>query len=179
MKGKLLAFLLLAALAVSLTIQVADAAQVTGSITANRYTIVIHDTVTLTCTYTTTLGVQGTGNLQMSSPGDPSDLSSYGPWTDLQFWDGSTSTKHPELHSPMLNSGVPVTFTKQIDETGYYKFRWLCKGGGVDGAFTEVDVQVVDTPVVLPEAPPLAVFALGFAAIGLFIVTTKKRSKQS
>ncbi len=81
-------------------------------------------------------------------------------------------------HSPSLTSGVPVTFTKTVDTPGYYRFKWECRGGGVDGAFVEVPVHVVDTPTVLPEAPPIAALAIGLAAVGLFVVVTKKRTKQ-
>ena len=148
---------------------------VTGSISASSTTIVVHSTVTLTCTYTSSIGVQGKGTLQLSNAGDPSDPDTFDTWTDIHYWDGGTGSKH----SPMLTSGVPVTFTKQIDTTGYYKFRWLCSGGSVDGAFTEVTVHVVDSIVVLPEAPPIAGLAIGFAAVGVFVVAAKKKTPKS
>jgi hypothetical protein len=155
-------------------IGLASAAQVTGSLTADNSIIVVHNTVTLTCTYTTTLGVQGKGTLQLSNAGDPSDPDTFDTWTEIHYWDGGTGTKH----SPMLTSGVPVTFPKVLDNPGYYKFRWLCSGGGVDGAFTEVTVQVVLIPPPLPEAPPIAGLAIGFAAVGLFVVVAKRNGNR-
>lgn len=153
----------------------AQANFVTGSISASSPEIIVHGSVTITSTYTSSLGVQGTGKLLMSGPAaDPSSPSAWDDWTTLQYWDNTVGPKH----SPALTSGVPVTFPKTLDTTGYYKFQWQCSGGGVDGAWTEVIVHVVDTPTVLPEASPLAVFALSFAAIGLFVVVTKKRTKQ-
>jgi hypothetical protein len=171
LKRKIIAVLMLLAVAVLFTVDFASAAQVTGSINADHAVILTHQSVTLTCTYTTTLGVQGKGTLQVSNAGDPSDPDTFDTWTDVHYWDGGTGTKH----SGMLTSGVPVTFTKQLDATGYYKFRWLCQGGGVDGAFTEVTVQVVDTTP-LPEAPPIAAFAVGFAAVGMFIYVAKRKT---
>ncbi len=165
LKTKRLAFLLIIALAATLTIQVVDAAEVSGSLNADQSQIVVHQSVTLTCTYITSLGVIGSGTLEISGP----KSSPSGPWTVntvIASWEDS------------LISGVPVEFTQQLDTSGYYRFRWLCSGGGVDGAFTYVTIQVLDAPTVLPEAPPLAAFALGFAALGLFVVVTKKRPKQ-
>jgi hypothetical protein len=68
-----------------------------------------------------------------------------------------------------------VYFEKTLTEVGYYKFRWLCSGGGVDGAYTEVIVHVVSTPTELPDAPPVAAILACFAAVGAVgLVTTKK-----
>jgi hypothetical protein len=166
MKGKLIVFLLLVVLAGSITFEVVNAQTnyVSGSISANTSTIVVHDSVTFTCTYTSTIGVTGTGSLEMSAPAS----SASGPFKN-----------NDEIYSwSTLSSGVPVTYTQQIDAAGYYRVRWLCSGGGVDGAYTLVIIHVLDAPSVLPEAPPLAVFALGFAALGLFVAVTKKRTKQ-
>jgi hypothetical protein len=73
-----------------------------------------------------------------------------------------------------IDSGVPVTYAQQLDATGYYTFRWLCSGGGTDGAYTEVTVLVVDSPSILPEAPPILVLVMIFVAAGAFIVRKKK-----
>jgi hypothetical protein len=166
MKCKFLAILFLVIVALVTTVDFASAAEVAGSLNSNQVQIVVHQSVTLTCTYTTSLGVPGSGTLEISGP-KPSASGSWTVNTVIASWDDS------------LTSGVPVTFNQQLDTPGYYRFRWLCSGGGVDGAFTYVVVQVLDTPSVLPEAPPLAVFALGFAALGLFVVVSKKRTKQS
>jgi hypothetical protein len=74
-----------------------------------------------------------------------------------------------------LASGVPVTFDQTLNAPGYYKFRWLCSGGGVDGAYTEITIQVISTPEELPEASPVVVILACFAAVGAVgLVTTKK-----
>jgi hypothetical protein len=166
LKSKLLACLLLVALIASVAIGFVNAQTnyVAGTISTNTDTIVVHDSVTITCTYTSTASVQGSGSLWISGPAS-SASDSFDEMSRIKSW----ST---------LSSGVPVDFTRQLDATGYYKFTWMCEGGGVNGAWTYVIVNVVDTPTVLPEAPSLAVFALGFAALGLFVVVTKKRSNQ-
>ncbi len=165
LKAKKLAFLFFAALIASVAIGFVNAQTnyVTGSISADTNTLLVHGSVIITCTYTSTTSVQGSGSLWISGPAS----SSSGPFNSMSLvnsWD-------------TISSGIPVDFTKQIDATGYYKFTWMCEGGGVNGAWTYVIVNVVDTPTVLPEAPPLAAFALGFAALGLFVVVTKKRPK--
>lgn len=155
--------LLLVTLAASLTAQIASAQgnYVSGSIAASTTTVVIHGSVTLTCTYTSSLGIPGTGSLEMSGPAS----SASGPfksWNEINSWD-------------TVNSGVPVTYDQQFDSLGYYKIRWLCSGGGVDGAYTYVIIHVVDMTV-LPEAPPLAGIAAAFVAVALCIVMVKKKS---
>lgn len=165
MKVKLLAVLLFVALAASLTVQIVSAQTnyVSGSISADSTTVVVHGSVTLTCTYTSTLNVQGSGSLEMSGPA----TSSTGPfksWNEINSWD-------------TVDSGVPVTYTQQLDTAGYYKIRWLCSGGGVDGAYTYVIIHVVNTTV-LPEAPPLAAIAAAFAAGALCIAAAKKKGAE-
>ena len=165
MNQKVIAVLMLTTLALFISLDFASAAEVSGSLNADHVQIVTHQSVTLTCTYTTTLGMIGSGTLEISGP----KSSPSGSWivnTVISSWDDS------------LTSGVPVTFTQQLDSPGYYRFRWLCSGGGVDGAFTYVTVQVLDTPTILPEAPPIAGLAIGFAAIGLFVVVAKKRNQK-
>jgi hypothetical protein len=179
LKVKQLAFLLLSVLAVAFMVQIAaadTANYVTGSISASSSEVITHSSVTITCTYTSTSSATGTGKLWIAGPvDDPTDTEGFdGSSSVLQYYDGGTKVNH----SPTLTSGVPVSYIKTLDTTGYYKFKWECQGGGVVGAFVEVTVHVVDTPTVLPEAPPLAVFALGFAALGLFVAVTKKRSIQ-
>jgi hypothetical protein len=143
---------------------IAQTNYVPGSISADINTLLVHGSVIITCTYTSTASVQGSGSLWISGPAS-SASDSFDAMSRIKSW----ST---------ISSGVPVDFTKQLDATGYYKFTWMCEGGGVNGAWTYVIVNVVDTPTVLPEAPPLAAFALGFASLGLFVVVTKKRPKQ-
>jgi hypothetical protein len=180
LKVKLLAVSLFVVFAIVLTIPVtvAQTSTVTGTISESSTEIITHGSVTLTCTYTSTTNPTGTGKLWMFGPvDDPTDTDTLdiSHPTVLQYYDNTVKT----LHSPELHSGVPVTFTKTIDTPGYYKFRWDCQSGSVIGAYVEVILHVVDVPTVLPEAPPLAVFALGFAALGLFAAVTKKRAKQS
>lgn len=166
LKRKMLAATMIAVTIVFFTVGLAYAQgnTVTGSISASSITIVVHSSVTLTCTYTSSAGIQGTGSLQMGGP--KASSSDHFSLAEISWWDS-------------INSGVPVTFTQQLDSTGYYKFRWSCSGGGVDGVYTEVIVHVVDAPSVLPEAPPVAGLAIGFAAVGLFAVVAKKKSPKT
>jgi hypothetical protein len=129
----------------------------------------------LTCTYTSSESVLGTGNLLLYGPSTSiSDTEFDDAYVGvLHYWDGGTGDKH----SPMLQSGVPVTFTQTLNAPGYYKFQWQCRGGEVDGAYTEVIVRVVATPEELPEAPPVAAIVACFAAVGAVgLVTAKKTS---
>jgi hypothetical protein len=162
-KRKVFAITLIIAMAALFTIGVVNAAEVSGSLSSDHPQIVVHQSVTLTCTYTTTLGVLGSGTLEIAGP-NPTSSGPWSPNTVISEWDDS------------LASGVPVTHTQTLDTTGFYRFRWLCSGGGVDGAFTYVIVQVVGLPPPLPEAPPVAGLAIGFAAVGLFAVVAKKKS---
>ena len=175
LKVKRLAFLLMIALVVTLAIQVVDAAQITGSITSDRSEIITHESVTVTCTYTSTASTSGSGDLSLSGPyADKDSPIAFKRWDVIYSWDGYPGL--PDTNGPLLVSGVPVTHTIKLDQPGYYKFKWEC--GSSDGAYTWVIVHVVDTPTVLPEAPPIAALAIGFAALGLFVAITKKRSGQ-
>lgn len=174
MKVKLLAVFVLVALAAALTVQLANAQTniVTGSLSSSSPAIVVHNSVTLTCTYTSTSSTTGTGKLWISGPyDDPSDPDAFDSYSVLYYWDGGTGTKH----GPLLTSGVPVTFTKTLDTSGYYKFKWECSGGGVDGAYVETMVRVVDDISVLPEAPPVVAVAASFVAIGVCVAVVKKK----
>lgn len=161
------------------TVGLVQAASVTSTLQADKTVLVNHDSITFTCTYTSSINPVGTGYIQVSGPASTTNPINFLSWTTLYLWDGESSS----VEGPLLSSGVPVTFTKQLDTPGYYKFHWQCTYYGDstfhDGAYQEVLIQVLSTPTVLPEAPPLAVFALGFAAVGLFVAVTKRRTKQS
>lgn|GEM_PF-4917272 len=73
---------------------------------------------------------------------------------------------------------VPYT----LDKVGYYRFYLSVNTYSGDsvtvhypasGSFSSPPAEV------LPEAPPIAGLAIGFAALGLFVVMTKRRTKQS
>jgi hypothetical protein len=176
----LLAVLLLFFIAL-LTIGVANAEDTTyvqATFSVDRSTVLKGQTVTFTCTYTSGTYPIGTGQILICGPSTTENFD-FLSQTPLYLWNGKTGS----AYGPLLASGIPVTYTLQLNQTGYYQFEWKCNYNGasasVHGAYVTLNVHVVDTPTVLPEAPPLAVFALGFAAMGLFIVSTKKRSKQS
>jgi len=87
------------------------------------------------------------------------------PITTISGWDGSERT---------------YDFT--IPDQGYYVF-FLRITKGASSATTYYPATGTfhgDDPIdPLPEAPPIAVLALGFAALGLFVVVTKKRTRRS
>jgi hypothetical protein len=172
MKRKILSVVMLLTLAICLTVTFAyaDVNIVTGSIGSSDSVIVVSGSVTLTCSYTSSLGNDGTGRLLISGPAsDPSSSSAFDDWSTLYKWDGLDGR-------PVLTSGVPVTYDKQLTAEGYYKFQWQCKASdGTDGAYTEVLVHVVGTPEELPEASPVLAILACFAAVGAVgLVTTKK-----
>lgn len=181
MKRKLLGITIIAVIAVLFTVGLVKAdSTITANLSPDHYTITVGQSITFTCTYTSSINPSGKGQLLISGPEtDPSSSDAWDTWSTLHYWDSGTGTKH----SGFLTSGVPVTYTQQFTSVGYYKLHWQCVDSGStdygNGAYVELIVQVVNTPSVLPEAPPLAVFALSFAAIGLFVIVTKKRTKQS
>lgn len=173
-KVKLLTVFVLMALIVSLAIQVTTAQTtiVTGIISSSASAIVVHNSVTLTCTFSSSSSTTGTGKLWISGPYDnPSDPDAFDSYSTIYYWDGGTGTKH----GPILTSDVPVSFTKTLDTVGYYKFKWECTDGVNVGAFVEVMVRVVDSISVLPEAPPMAGVVASIAAIGVGIAIAKKK----
>lgn len=135
--------------------------QVTGSLSAENSIISIKQFATLTCTYNSTQGLPGKGTLEISGP-SPTSAGPFNSWSQICEWD-------------TLASGVPVTFNQQLNQTGYYQFRWLCTGGCVDGAYTVVTVQVVDIPEQLPEASSSLGLLVGFAALTVFVAKNHRR----
>lgn len=176
MRWKILSALLLLSFIVLLTIGVANAADtayVKATFSVDKTTVVKGQSVTFTCTYTSTASQTGTGRILICGPSESQDFD-YLPEVPIHYWNGKTGS------DPVLTTEKPVTYTLQLNQTGYYQFKWECNYGITstsDGAFVTLNVHVVDTLTPLPEAPPLAVFALGFAALGLFIVVTKRRTK--
>lgn len=177
MKAKIVVVvLLLLSLGTSFIVGVASADEtVTGTISPSSSVIYVGSSVTITCTYTSSLSLEGIGTLQISGPAsDPTDPDAFDSWTNIHYWDGGTGTKH----SPLLTSGVPVEFTQQLNSVGYYMFRWLCSSvNGTDGAWTEVMVLVIEEPPPpVPEGSSIAVFAVSLATVGAFAIIAKKRN---
>lgn len=176
-KKGLLVFFLVVVFAIS-AIGVAsaeDTASVKASLSVDRTTITLGQTITFTCTYTSSANPKGTGKLSISESLENADDDPI-TMTSVRIWNGKTGS----IYGPLLDSGVPVTYTKQFTEAGYYKVEWRCNynGGGIsaDGAWIETVIHVVETPTVLPESPPLAALAASFMAIGVCIVVVKKKS---
>lgn len=73
---------------------------------------------------------------------------------------------------------VPFTLNQQ----GFYRFYLEVDADSGDSVTVQYPASgsflTLPTPSVLPEAPPIAALAIGFAAVGLFVVVTKKRTKQ-
>jgi hypothetical protein len=174
MKGKIVSVVLMLTLALCLTASLAkaDTNCVMGSIGSSDSVIVSGGSVILTCTYTSNMTSSGNGKLLISGPyANPADPHAFNSFSIIHWWDGGTG---PDS-SPLLTSGVPVTFTQQLDTVGYYKFQWQCQAtDGTNGAYVDVLVHVVATPSELPEAPPLAAIAACFIAVGAFAVASKK-----
>jgi hypothetical protein len=137
---------------------------VTGTISADKPIIIVNEAVTLTCTYVSTQeNIKGRGALEMSGP-YPASSGPFTSWNQINAWN-------------TLTSNVPVTFNQSLTQVGYYQFRWLCSGGGIDGAYTVVTVQVVDTVEVLPEGPPIGMSVMGLAAFGVFALVIRRKTK--
>lgn len=136
--------------------------EVTGSLSTDKTIIVVNQAVTLTCTYTSTQGnIKGQGDLEMSGP-YPTSSGPFTSWNQINTWNA-------------LTSGVPVTFSQPLTQVGYYQFRWLCTGGGVDGAYTVVTVQVVNNAEVLPEGSPIGMSVMGLVAIAVFALVVRRK----
>jgi hypothetical protein len=91
MNRKAVSMFTILSIALCFTVSYAYAAVVTGSIGASDSVIVVGGTVTLTCTYTSSESVQGTGTLMMSGPAsDLSDPEAFDSWSTLHYWDGGT-----------------------------------------------------------------------------------------
>jgi len=136
---------------------------VTGYISADNSVIVANQAVTLTCIYTSTQTTTGRGTLEMSGP----YATSSGPftsWTTIKTWSS-------------LTSGVPVTFSQQLNQSGYYQFRWNCSARCVHSVYKVVTVQVVENFKHLPEGPAIGVSVMGLAAIAVFSLVVRRKTK--
>jgi hypothetical protein len=131
-------------------------------------------TVTLHCIYTITPPSSGTGTGTI-----------YYKYSITSFDadDDAVMASLPNVPVTTLSSWAPgsertVDFT--IPDAGYYVF-FLEANKGASGArtFYPASGTFYSNPgSVLPESPPIAGLTIGFAALGLFVVVTKRRTKQ-
>ena len=170
MKPKVIAVILLVCLAASLLIGYANAASITASISAQ---IGGFDVVTATqgatiqlvssCSVTPATPVTGTVSYKYSIDGTV-----WGPVTPITTyasWDGAEKTT-----DFILTDAGNYAFYIDVITEGSPPHASASQFYPSTGTFNS------EPPLSnLPEAPPLAGLAMGFAAVGLFVVAAKKK----
>jgi len=142
---------------------IAHATIVTGGVAVKVNGVAVNTvpagtTVQVVCSYSDSQGLPGSGDLYVRY----SSVSSSGPWTAYTF----------VQHVANINSGESITVNYQLNDAGYYYFRWQVENENEDFARVHAAVSVT-----LSE--PATIAGLGVATLATCIALLLKKPKPS
>jgi hypothetical protein len=168
LRKKLPLLLVLFAITVFLAVSfVAAQSSISASIAAqqNSSNVVLASqgsTIQLVCSFTIVPPATGTGTVYYRFSADGTTFGPDTTITTINSWGGSQTS---------------VDFT--LAQSGYYVF-FVNVVSGFDSATTHYPASGTfssNPPSSLPEAPPIILFAMGFVAVGAFVVSLRKTPK--